>query len=1252
MSRGRIALLSLLAAAGVLLLATGVGVLALLRSETVLRWGIDQAAPHLPCRLQTDAVSGPLAGPIRVGHLECGNAEFLVVAEGVELVWSPLDLLRRHLRVERVRVAALSISVLKPSERPPTLPASLALPITAEVARLELDRVRWTAGGRAVALGPVIAGLQADGDKHRITLQRLTSPWGELTGSAELGTGAPFELRADAHATSTALPGWPAQADGTVTGPLEDLQVALSGSVGPVALRAGASLAPFGPTPLRAFRIAAARLDLRALSPALPATTLDLELAGSGLADGTLASTLKAGNPGPAPWDKGGLPVAGVDAEVRLEPSGTLVLDRIRAALDPAGSLEGSARLTAAGIDLDLTTSALDLAGLHSTLRPTRLAGKVAVRLEQQRQSFRLALAQKDLSARADGSLTGGLLSLDSLALQARDALFEGAGTLRLDGARDFGLSGRLRGFDPARFGRFPPARLEGEASARGSLSPEWQARLDFRIAGSRFRDQPLDGTGTLAVSARRLERADVSLRLGGNRLHLRGALGLPQDRLSFDLDAPVLQRVAADLSGRLRAAGTVGGTLAQPLVEGMAEATNLGIGPLKAGTLSARVALTPGPDPAVALDARAGRVSMAGRNLDAITLAADGTRGRHSLRAAARGPDVDLHLVAEGGLDAQARSWTGTVREFGNRGPHEISLAQPVTVQAGADRLRLGRAEFAIGGGTLRLEDTQWEDGRWLTRGSFAGLQPGRWLAGQPQLQSTLRLGGRWDLRLGDALEGQAEVAREGGDLAILGQDAPLWLGVNTLGARVTATRGQLDGSAVLRARDAQLDARASTALRRTSAGWALPADAPLSVRADGRVTSIAALVAFFNRAVLADGALELSVRGDGSIADPRLTGSLQGSALRLEHFESGVLLRDGSLQARFDGRSIVLDALRMAAGAGVFAAKGSASRIEGKPVLDLAWEARQLAAVQHPDLRLVVSGQGRIAARDGRAELSGALTCDQGRVELRPASAPGLDSDVVVAGARRGGPGIASRDIRSRVDFSLDLGPDFQVHGRGLDARLTGRLTLAGPGDASVAARGAIEVARGRFEAYGQRLDIDKGILHFLGPVDNPGLEIRALRRNLPVQAGVEVSGTARAPRARLVSVPEVPDSEKLSWLVLGQPVPTTGTSEAERVQAAAVALAAGLGTAPFQQQLARAVGLDEVRLGTRAAAGSTDASGVIAAGKRIGNRIYLTYEKSLSTAEDLVRVSYQLTRNWSVRTESSTTDAVDLLYTLSFD
>ena len=37
--------------------------------------------------------------------------------------------------------------------------------------------------------------------------------------------------------------------------------------------------------------------------------------------------------------------------------------------------------------------------------------------------------------------------------------------------------------------------------------------------------------------------------------------------------------------------------------------------------------------------------------------------------------------------------------------------------------------------------------------------------------------------------------------------------------------------------------------------------------------------------------------------------------------------------------------------------------------------------------------------------------------------------------------------------------------------------------------------------------------------------------------LSVGVQVSGTARAPRVRLYSDPDMPDAEKLSWLVLGR-------------------------------------------------------------------------------------------------------------------
>ena len=74
------------------------------------------------------------------------------------------------------------------------------------------------------------------------------------------------------------------------------------------------------------------------------------------------------------------------------------------------------------------------------------------------------------------------------------------------------------------------------------------------------------------------------------------------------------------------------------------------------------------------------------------------------------------------------------------------------------------------------------------------------------------------------------------------------------------------------------------------------------------------------------------------------------------------------------------------------------------------------------------------------------------------------------------------------------------------------------------------------GTYYAFGQKLVIDRGRLIFDGPLDNPGLDIVALRKNLAVEAGVAVSGTVKVPIIQLTSNPPVPDNEKLSWLVLG--------------------------------------------------------------------------------------------------------------------
>jgi len=56
---------------------------------------------------------------------------------------------------------------------------------------------------------------------------------------------------------------------------------------------------------------------------------------------------------------------------------------------------------------------------------------------------------------------------------------------------------------------------------------------------------------------------------------------------------------------------------------------------------------------------------------------------------------------------------------------------------------------------------------------------------------------------------------------------------------------------------------------------------------------------------------------------------------------------------------------------------------------------------------------------------------------------------------------------------------------------------------------------VAEGKYTAYGRKLDIERGRLIFTGgPIDNPGIDLRAIKEFPDVKAGVNVRGTLLQP------------------------------------------------------------------------------------------------------------------------------------------
>jgi translocation and assembly module TamB len=175
----------------------------------------------------------------------------------------------------------------------------------------------------------------------------------------------------------------------------------------------------------------------------------------------------------------------------------------------------------------------------------------------------------------------------------------------------------------------------------------------------------------------------------------------------------------------------------------------------------------------------------------------------------------------------------------------------------------------------------------------------------------------------------------------------------------------------------------------------------------------------------------------------------------------------------------------------------------------------------------------------------------------------------------------------------------------------------------------------------------------------MDNPGLNILAVRKNpaieagtadeSQVEAGVKITGTALAPQVTLVSTPEVPDGEKLAWLVLGHGLSGTSQSEFDLLGTAANALLARGESVTLQARIAQALGLSEFGL----TGGGQLQSTVVTLGKKLSSRAYLSFEQGLQGASrSVAKLRYELNPRWSVQAATGTENAVDLFYTIRFD
>jgi translocation and assembly module TamB len=142
------------------------------------------------------------------------------------------------------------------------------------------------------------------------------------------------------------------------------------------------------------------------------------------------------------------------------------------------------------------------------------------------------------------------------------------------------------------------------------------------------------------------------------------------------------------------------------------------------------------------------------------------------------------------------------------------------------------------------------------------------------------------------------------------------------------------------------------------------------------------------------------------------------------------------------------------------------------------------------------------------------------------------------------------------------------------------------------------------------------------------------------------VEIIGTAQNPRIRLYSEPDMSESDKLSWLLLGRGPTGLGRTELALVQQAALALLSGddnTGGNPVLSQL----GIDELSIRQDEGATGTQDT-VVSLGKQLSSRWYVGYERSLNATTGTWQLIYRLAQRVTLRAQSGLDNALDVIWT----
>jgi translocation and assembly module TamB len=869
-----------------------------------------------------------------------------------------------------------------------------------------------------------------------------------------------------------------------------------------------------------------------------------------------------------------------------------------------------------------------------------------------------------DVDGRAADFTTRGTaerleLAIEALELAARTddgeaGVLQGSGAVSLD-ARTAALAVEARDFDPRWLLPAWPGRLTGTARMQAQAGPTPGARFTAANFAGRLRGHALTLRGDAAVSLPNHWTFDgTRIEAEGSRATIDGTLDASSD------DGPIALTVAAadaklavlvpGASGSVTAQLEIDGTFGLPHAAGRVEARGLDVAGFKAERLSIAGSAGRALDTPLQLTIEGDRLARG--SIVAATVRGDvtGTTRAHRLNMGARADQWLATLGVAGGVD-DTGLWNGTIERFelDELTFGQWRLAEPARVSAGVGRVAVE---------TSCVEHVS--GGRWCAALDVAGEPSDRLVLSaqnfdlktlQPLLPPELVVDGVYQLSvslldLGGNPHGAAVLTGGTTHARVrFGSAQAFSTNLENLQAAATLRDSRFDLRASVQSGatgKAELSARVDDVRARDSTiGGAL--------HVDWSDLGFLALLSPDLGQIAGTAAIDLTI--GGSAQNPEVEGGATWSDGRVAFPAWGLTIDKIAASARSrDGRALEIDATG-AVGDGLL-------KLAGTTTLDpeAGWPTRlkltgdAVRAVQLPDVEVRVTPDLDVVATLPDVRVTGTVTIPRASIALSelPAQAVAPSPDAVVHGVEQR---ETVHPLQLSADLMLALGDDVTYSGLNLMTKVTGGIKLHVEPGRSMTANGTLTLA-GTYNAYGQTLNLEKGQLLFSGPLDDPGLDVRAVRtvgetaESAQTTVGVELVGSVKAPRTRIFSTPAMSEADALSYLLLGRPVTGTGGEETATLQTAALSM--GLQQAlPVVRRIGQSLGLDELSVQSTA----TDA-GALMAGKYLSPKVYIRYSYGLFNRIGGLLLRFKVNERLSIETRSGDQKSMDLLYTVEKD